>query len=118
MARVLKEKELKNTRLATNYGGWMYCTQCDGNIGYLCYSTYDELQLKYTCNCGSKGEAFLIFEDSEQGNLIEEELTLIKNRLCCPIDQEPLITLLEKKLKDYQMEVTCKSCHHIYQKEK
>ncbi|MCI8637476.1 MAG: hypothetical protein HFJ36_06640, partial [Clostridia bacterium] len=52
MARVLKNKELVNTRLATNYGGWMYCDKCDENIGYLCYSTYDRLELKYKCNCG------------------------------------------------------------------
>ena len=37
MARVLKNKELINTRLATNYGGWIYCNNCNENIGYLCY---------------------------------------------------------------------------------
>ncbi len=51
MSRVLKNKELENTRLATNYGGWMYCDHCNENIGYLCYSTYDRLELKYKCNC-------------------------------------------------------------------
>ena len=35
MARVLKNKELVNTRLATNYGGWMYCDKC--NIVIYCY---------------------------------------------------------------------------------
>ena len=40
MARILKNKELVNTKLATNYGGWMYCDTCNENIGYLCYSTY------------------------------------------------------------------------------
>ena len=29
MARILKSKELVNTRLATNYGGWMYCDKCN-----------------------------------------------------------------------------------------
>ena len=38
MARIVKTKELKNTRLATNYGGWTYCDTCGANIGYLCYS--------------------------------------------------------------------------------
>ena len=28
MPRVLKNKELVNTRLATNYGGWTYCDKC------------------------------------------------------------------------------------------
>ena len=46
MTRLLKTKELVNTRLATNYGGWMYCEKCNENIGYLCYSTYDRLELK------------------------------------------------------------------------
>ena len=29
MARILKNKELVCTRLATNYGGWMYCDKCN-----------------------------------------------------------------------------------------
>ena len=33
MARVLKNKKLINIRLATNYGGWMYCDKCNENIG-------------------------------------------------------------------------------------
>ncbi len=61
MARILKNKELVNTRLATNYGGWMYCTNCNKNIGYLCYVTYDRLNLKYECNCGSKRECIIRF---------------------------------------------------------
>lgn len=47
MSRTLKTKTLINTKLATNYGGWMYCEACNENIGYLCYSTYDRLELKY-----------------------------------------------------------------------
>ncbi len=35
MARVVKNKELMNTRLATNYGGWMYCDVC-GRILAIC----------------------------------------------------------------------------------
>lgn len=44
MARVVKGKELINTRLAANYGGWIYCDGCQENIGYLCYSTYDSIK--------------------------------------------------------------------------
>ena len=72
MARVLNNKELVNTRLATNYGGWMYCDKCNENIGYLCYSTYDILELKYKCNCGSKGSVLLDFEDSKIGKMCDE----------------------------------------------
>ena len=32
MVRVLKNKQLINTVLATNYGGWMYCENCKENI--------------------------------------------------------------------------------------
>ncbi len=118
MARVLRNKELIRTRLAAGYGGWMYCDQCGENIGYLCYSTYDRLELKYECNCGSKGSAVLDFEDSGTGRICEEELAGIKNRLCCPKDKEPLITILEKKLTDYEMKITCKACGSIYKKVK
>lgn len=117
MARVLKSKELVNTKLATNYGGWMYCDKCSENIGYLCYSTYDRLELKYKCNCGSQGSALLDFEDSNIGKNCNDELLIIKNRFCCPKDNEPLITILEKKVASYEMKITCKSCNKTYKKE-
>ena len=118
MARVLKNKQLVNTRLATNYGGWMYCDQCNENIGYLCYSTYDRLELNYQCNCGSRGEAVLDFEDSKTGQNCNDELVIIKNRFCCPKDEEPLITILDKKVASYELKVTCKACSNIYTKQK
>ncbi len=117
MARVLKNKELINMRLATNYGGWMYCDKCNENIGYLCYSTYDRLELKYKCNCGSQGNAILDFEDSEAGQECNDELVIIKNRFCCPKDNEPLITILDKKVASYEMKITCKYCNKTYKKE-
>ena len=116
MTRLLKTKELVNTRLATNYGGWMYCEKCNENIGYLCYSTYDRLELEYKCNCGNHGSALLDFEDSNIGNNCNDELLIIKNRFCCPKDNEPLITILDKKLSSYEMNITCKSCESIYKK--
>lgn len=118
MARVLKNKQLEHTRLATNYGGWMYCDWCNENIGYLCYSTYDHLELKYKCNCGNIGSASLEFEDSKIGKQSNDELIIVKNRLCCPKDSEPLITLLDKKLASYELKITCKSCANIYKKVK
>ena len=116
MPRILKNKELVNTRLAANYGGWMYCDKCNENIGYLCYSTYDRLELKYKCNCGSEGRPLLDFEDSEPGKICDDELIIIKNRLCCAKDKEPLITILDKKVNSYEMEITCKACNSIYKK--
>ena len=52
------------------------------------------------------------------GQESNEELTVIKNRQCCPKDNEPLITILDKKLANYEMKITCKSCQNIYKKEK
>lgn len=116
MARTVKNKELVNTKLATNYGGWMYCDNCNENIGYLCYSTYDKIELNYTCNCGSKGSLLIDFQDSTTGQTCDNELIIIKNRLCCPKDQKPLITILEKKLANYELKITCQSCTNIYTK--
>lgn len=116
MSRVLKNKELMNTRLAANYGGWMYCDKCNENIGYLCYATYDRLEFKYKCNCGSQGSALLYFENSEIAQNCNDELVTIKNRFCCPNDSSPLITILDKKVTDYEMKITCKSCKRIYKK--
>ena len=116
MPRVLKNKELINTRLATNYGGWMYCCNCNENIGYLCYSTYDRFELEYKCRCGSTGKASLDFIDSQQGKNSEKELILIKNRLCCPNDNDPLVTILENKIASYKIKIMCKSCESIFTK--
>lgn len=52
MARIIREKELENTRLATSYGGGTYCTECGENIGYLCYATYD----KWICSMDVSAE--------------------------------------------------------------
>lgn len=116
MARVVKNKELTNTRLAANYGGWMYCDKCSENIGYLCYSTYDRIELKYKCNCGSVGSVLLDFEDSKAGRGCDDELIIVKNRLCCPKDNEPLITILDKKIASYEMRIICKTCKNTYKK--
>ncbi len=118
MARTIKEKELINTKLATNYGGWIYCTQCNENIGYLCYSTYDQIVFDYQCNCGNHGKIFLNFIDSQIGNDCDNDLIIIKNRLCCPSDQQPLMTILDKKLTSYDLEITCKTCNQTYSQSK
>ena len=118
MARVVKNKELINTRLATNYGGWVYCDKCNENIGYLCYATYDKINWQYKCNCGSEGHVAIDFEDSQEGTPCTDELITIKNRFCCLKDEEPLITILDKKVENYHLEITCKACHHIYKKGK
>jgi len=117
MARIIREKELINTRLAANYGGWTYCTECGENIGYLCYATYDKVDFQYECSCKSRGRVMIDFEDSKEGNPCVDALILVKNRLCCPKDQSPLITVLSKKLKSYSLSITCKECGNIFKAE-
>ena len=75
MARIVKTKELLNTRLATNYGGWMYCTNCNKNIVYICNVTYDEIKFDYEYNCGSHGKVYINFEDTKKDTFV------IKNSL-------------------------------------
>ncbi len=116
MARKIKTKNLENTRLAAGYGGWTYCTACGENIGYLCYATYDRVEFQYECNCGSHGNILIDFEDSSAGSTCDDGLITIKNRLCCPGDSSPLLTILTKKLKDYPLAITCKECGSIYRK--
>lgn len=114
MARTVKTKELKNTRLATDYGGWMYCEGCNENIGYLCYSTYDKVDLTYRCTCGCKGGVLIDFVDSEEDQDCSDGLVMVKNRFCCPDTKEPLITILDKKVLSYNLEITCKECGRTY----
>lgn len=118
MGRIIKDKELINTRLATKYGGWMYCTNCNKNIGYLCYVTYDRINFNYVCNCGSEGSVILDFEDSKKGTSCNNKIITIKNRFCCPEDESPLITILSNSIKNYKLEITCKSCNKIYMEQK
>jgi len=74
--------------------------------------------LQYHCHCGSHGSALLDFDDSKTGKNCSDKFIIIKNRLCCPKDSEPLITILDKKVANYEMKVTCKSCENIYKKVK
>jgi len=60
----------------------------------------------------------LVGEDSQEGTQCTDELITIKNRFCCLKDEEPLITILDKKVENYHLEITCKACHHIYKKGK
>ena len=59
-----------------------------------------------------------MFEDSKTGQNCNDELVIIKNRFCCPKDEEPLITILDKKVASYELKVTCKACSNIYTKQK
>lgn len=110
MSRTPKIKELTNTRLANGYGGWIYCEGCNKTIGYLCYITYDSFKLDYKCKCGSCGSVYLSFPNENSPKESHDHLIKIKNRLCCPADQSPLFSIIEKNLNYFKYEVVCKAC--------
>jgi hypothetical protein len=114
MAQNLKKKELVNTKLANNYGGWIYCSSCNQTIGYLCYVTYHSIALEYSCNCGNKGKIDIEKEELIKAVPSMKNLIIVKNRLCCPEDQSPLITILNQKLKDSSCKIVCVNCNHEY----
>jgi uncharacterized protein YbaR (Trm112 family) len=126
MAQKILTRELNRTRLANSYGGWIYCDNCNNTIGYLCYVTYHSFKLDYTCSCGNVGKITMELDDSDtkfklsdkqQYELSDQQLITLKNRLCCPNDQSPLVTILSKKLKSYSLEISCKGCRKVYKGE-
>lgn len=117
MKRELLNKKLINTRLANNYGGWIYCTQCDQNIGYLCYVTYDQFTLEYECICGSKGTINLEFDNQTDHQVSKSNFVVIKNRFCCPNDESPLFTIISKNVLNYKSLVVCHNCKFKFEQD-
>lgn len=116
MGRIPLIKELNETRLASGYGGWIYCEKCNKTIGYLCYVTYDNFALDYKCKCGGSGSMRISFSESKKNReaVPGQELITIKNRLCCSKDNSPLFTLLKKNLESYRYEISCVKCGTNY----
>jgi len=113
MARKPTRKELKNTRLLKEYASWIYCEGCGKTIAYLCYVTYDAFDFEYVCECGKHGSVHIEFEHSAP-KMSDEPLKIVKNRLCCPHDGAPLLTLVEKNLNEYAYRVLCNACNTEY----
>jgi hypothetical protein len=114
MTRIPSHKELKNSRLANTYGGWVYCEQCNKTIGYLCYVTYEIFKFEYRCKCGNHGVVDIAF-GNDTAHTAKQPLVKIKNRLCCGGDESPIVTILTKNLDAYKYEVICKACNTKYQ---
>jgi hypothetical protein len=114
MSRIPIHKHLINSRLLSGYGGWMYCTSCNKTIAYLCYITYDSFKFQFTCKCGETGSVDILFENTQETKLSEKPLVVIKNRLCCPNDNSPLVTFVEKNLDKFSYEIICKPCQQLY----
>ena len=113
MARKTKRKELENSRLLKEYASWVYCDACNKTVAYLCYVTYDLFDFEYTCNCGSRGRVFVEFEHSVPTKS-EQPLCLAKNRLCCPEDDSPLLTVVDKNIEKFRFRIVCNSCNTEY----
>jgi len=108
-------KKIVNGRMLKNYGSWMYCDKCNNTIGYLCYTTYQYFKFKFECNCGNVG-LFELGRNEGQAKEVEENLIKRKNRLCCPIDDSPLFSVVEKNLKEFSYEIVCNTCLGLYKK--
>lgn len=117
MSKKPEEKYLKNTRLLKSCASWIYCDSCDKTVGYLCYTTYERVSFKYTCNCGNKGQLLIDFKLSNDSIKSKVNLVINKNRLCCPIDNSALIIILKDRLLDYQCQLVCRSCNNFYLEE-
>lgn len=109
MARKPTTKVLTNARLLKDYASWVYCTKCEKTVAYLCYVTYDNITLDFECNCGSKGSVKITFDDTGTLKNIDS-LVKIKNRLCCPNDESPLLTIVEKNIKSCSGSIACVKC--------
>ena len=115
MARKPKQKSLENSRILKEYASWIYCTECNKTVAYLCYVTYDLFDFEYTCNCGNHGKVFIEFEHDNRPKS-NQLLITIKNRLCCPNDQSPLFTVVDKNIKDYRFKIVCNTCDTEFEK--
>ena len=114
MSRKATKRILNNTRLATDHGSWMYCVSCNKTIAYLCYITYNSFKFDYSCKCGEKGSALIQFDSILETKPSLQSLIKIKNRLCCPKDNSPLVTLIDKNLESYNCEIVCQVCNELY----
>ena len=103
-------QNIKNGRLLKKNGSWMYCNKCNKTVGYLCYTTYLEFKFDFTCNCGNEGSFHLLYPTESDTQQSTSDLKLVKNRLCCPVDDSPLFTIVGKNIKLADYFITCKAC--------
>lgn len=114
MARKVKVKELKNARILKEYASWIYCTGCEKTVAYLCYVTYSAFRFDFKCNCGCEGNVNLEIDDDVLPKKDNRSLILKKNRLCCPEDESPFITFVDKNLSSYTCDIVCTNCSSNY----
>src|SRR5690606_8253945 len=108
-------KEIQNGRILKKNGSWMDCYKCGKTVGYLCYSTYQDFQFEFVCKCGNKGAFRLRYQTENELTKANDELKMIKNRLCCLKDDSPLCTIVDKNIEQVNYKVTCKKCSTTYE---
>ena len=104
----------KNSRMLKRNGSWIYCEKCNKTVAYLCYSTYQHFNLKFSCNCGARGSIEIEHPSAKKSELSSAGLKRNKNRLCCPNDDAPLFSIVEKHIKGCSYSVTCNKCFNSY----
>lgn len=107
---------IKNGRMLKKNGSWMYCDQCNKTVGYLCYSTYQKFLFNFECSCGNIGSFELGYESDLPVKESDTDLKKIKNRLCCPNDDAPLFTVVDKNIKNVTYQIVCNKCMTEYKK--
>ena len=111
-------KHIVNGRILKNNGSWLYCDKCNKTVGYLVYSKYLNFRFDFDCKCGNKGYFELEYKTDKKIKKSNAELITKKNRLCCPVDEAPLLTIVEKNIEKYTYSVTCNKCFNKYKKER
>ena len=110
------ERKNTNSRLLKNYGSWLYCTNCNKTVAYICYTTYQWIKISFQCTCGSNGD----LELKETGAILAEQidhynkLIIKNNRYCCAVDEEPLFSLVAKQTTMFEYAVSCLKCKTLY----
>jgi hypothetical protein len=108
------EKSLINSKLLKNYASWMYCDKCNNTVGYLCYTTYKFFEYEFECKCGNQGVVKISLEESNEPHESDDALQLVKNRFCCPKDDSPLFSVVDKNVNNYRYSLICRNCNSIY----
>jgi len=52
--------------------------------------------------------------DEAPGKPSDTGLNVKKGRLCCPVDQAPLFSIVDRNLEKYEYRVVCNSCLNEY----
>ncbi len=104
----------RNSRMLKRNGSWIYCDTCNTTVAYLCYSTYQHFRFEFVCRCGTVGALEIEHPSDRAPDPSARDLMKIKNRFCCPNDEAPLFSIVEKHIAKCSFAVTCNTCFNSY----